>query len=289
MSRVLIDGAGLTGSLCACLLRREMPNKVIVVWDKSRGAGKCVSCSQSCYIVSKSKCIRSVAYLLFETRLSLSSIVKHFLKQSGKAEVFFNHQVTHIYQKGTSWEVCRKGTATEQFDAVALTVALPQILQLQGDVGSLLEESQRQQLGAAQAHIDVPWAAKYVSNNPCIRFIAIDDQKRNLESPEYGPSMVVHTSVPFGVKHLEEAKEQVEPIILVKLNKLLPGLPQPDSIKCQKWRYSQVTSSVADCPGQMTPLSQPLLVCGGDGFTHSNFDGCIESALKVFDVLKSSL
>ncbi|KAM9412239.1 uncharacterized protein ACWYII_026505 isoform 3-T3 [Salvelinus alpinus] len=114
-------------------------------------------------------------------------------------------------------------------------------------------------------------------------------QWANTEFPECGPSMVVHTSLPFGVKHLEEAKEQVEPIILVKLNKLLPGLPQPDSIKCQKWRYSQVTSSVADCPGQMTPLSQPLFVCGGDGFTHSNFDGCIESALKVFDVLKSSL
>ncbi|CDQ87091.1 unnamed protein product [Oncorhynchus mykiss] len=92
----------------------------------------------------------------------------------------------------------------------------------------------------AQAHFDVPWAAKYVSNNPCIRFIAIDDQKRNLEFPECGPSMVVHISVPFGVKHLEEANEQVEPIILVKLNKLLPGLPQPDSIKCQKWRYLQV-------------------------------------------------
>uniref|UniRef100_A0A8C7HCT4 Renalase, FAD-dependent amine oxidase n=1 Tax=Oncorhynchus kisutch TaxID=8019 RepID=A0A8C7HCT4_ONCKI len=169
----------------------------------------------------------------------VSSIVNHFLKQSG-AEVLFNHQVTHIYQNGASWKVCRKATRRRY----------------------------------------------YVSNNPCIRFIAIDDQKRNLECC---PSMVVHISVPFGVKHLEEAKEQVEPIILVKLNKLLPGLPQPDSIKCQKWRYSQVTSSVADCPGQMTPLSQPLLVCGGDGFTHSNFDGCIESALKVFDVLKSSL
>ncbi|CAB1311898.1 unnamed protein product, partial [Coregonus sp. 'balchen'] len=155
-----------------------------------------------------------------------------------------------------------------------------------------LEKSQRQQLEAvsytsryalglfyeAQAHIDVPWAAKYISNNPCIRFIAIDDKKRNLESPECGTSMVVHTSVPFGIKHLEEAKEQVEPLILEELNKLLPGLPQPDSIKCQKWRYSQ-----------MTLLPQPLLVCGGDGFTHSNFDGCIESALKVFDVLKSSL
>uniref|UniRef100_A0A4W5MPF4 Uncharacterized protein n=1 Tax=Hucho hucho TaxID=62062 RepID=A0A4W5MPF4_9TELE len=58
------------------------------------------------------------------------------------------------------------------------------------------------------------------------------------KSAECSPSMVVHTSVPFGVKHLEEAKEQVEPIILVKLNKPLPGLPQPDNIKCQKWRYS---------------------------------------------------
>ncbi|KAK6301903.1 hypothetical protein J4Q44_G00279560 [Coregonus suidteri] len=58
----------------------------------------------------------------------------------------------------------------------------------------VLEESQRQQLEAvsyssrytlglfykAQAHIDVPWAAKYVSNNPCICFIAIDDKKCNL-------------------------------------------------------------------------------------------------------------
>ena len=41
MSRVLIVGAGLTGSLCACLLRRELQNKVhIVVWDKARGSGE---------------------------------------------------------------------------------------------------------------------------------------------------------------------------------------------------------------------------------------------------------
>lgn len=41
MSRVLIVGAGLTGSLCACLLRRELQSTVrIVVWDKARGAGE---------------------------------------------------------------------------------------------------------------------------------------------------------------------------------------------------------------------------------------------------------
>ncbi|KAG9345995.1 hypothetical protein JZ751_007810, partial [Albula glossodonta] len=200
-------------------------------------------------------------------------------------------------------------------------------------------------------------------------------------SSDIGPSVVVHTSVPFGVQHLEDTKEEVEPLILEQLQKVLPGLPQPISIKFQKWRYSQmavsgrawakacldwswtsrdrahtwppavqpsstatghstdpqpqgtvqlhshraqysstatghstarpldsacyrkpscsfiqiispdpsVLSAVADCPGQMTLHTEPLLVCGGDGFTHSNFDGCIESALKVFEVLKSSL
>ncbi|XP_041714477.1 renalase isoform X2 [Coregonus clupeaformis] len=303
MSRVLIVVAGLTGSLCACLLRREMPNKVIVVWDKSQGAELPAHGVLKPLVSSvEGEVMKEGGHKNYVTPTGVSSIVKHFLKQSG-AEVFFDHHVTHIFQKGASWEVCQKDTAPEQFDDVVLTMPVPQILQLQGDEDSLLEESQRQQLEAvsyssrytlglfykAQAHIDVPWAAKYVSNNPCICFIAIDDKKCNLESPECGPSMVVHTTVPFGIKHLEEAKEQVEPTILEELNKLLPGLPQPDSIKCQKWRYSQVTSSVADCPGQMTLLSQPMLVCGGDGFTHSNFDSCIESALKVFDILKSSL
>lgn len=41
MSRVLVVGAGLTGSLCAYLLRREMAGKIhIVVWDKARGPGE---------------------------------------------------------------------------------------------------------------------------------------------------------------------------------------------------------------------------------------------------------
>ncbi|KAJ7987745.1 hypothetical protein DPEC_G00329680 [Dallia pectoralis] len=343
MSRVLIVGAGLTGSVCACLLRREMTNRVnIVVWDKSRGAGGRMSTSRSpsdasCTVDLGAQYITATPHYAqihhsfyeellasgvlkplvslaegelmkvgdhknYTAPLGVSSIVKHFLKQS-EAEVLFDRHVTHICQKGIRWEACPKGGQPEQFDAVVLTMPVPQILQLQGDVGSLLEGSLRQQLEAvsyssryalglfyqAGAHIHVPWAAKYIADNPCIRFIAIDNKKRNLEPSECGPSIVVHTSVPFGMKHLEEDKDQVGPIILEELNKLLPGLPEPHSIKCQKWRYSQVTSAVAGCPGQMTLLSRPLLVCGGDGFTHSNLDGCIESALKVCAVLKSSL
>lgn len=51
----------------------------------------------------------------------------------------------------------------------------------------------------------------------------------------------------------------------------------------------QVLTSVPDCPGHMTILDQPLLVCGGDAFTHSNFDGCVESAQSVVAALKASL
>uniref|UniRef100_A0A8B9J7W6 Renalase, FAD-dependent amine oxidase n=1 Tax=Astyanax mexicanus TaxID=7994 RepID=A0A8B9J7W6_ASTMX len=322
MSRVLIVGAGLTGSLCACLLRRELADRVqIVVWEKSRGAGGRMSTSRSpsnmsCtadlgaqYITStpyyskihkifyeellqhdilkpleatmEGMMLKDEASINYVTPSGMSSIVKHYLRESAGAEVFFGHHVTHVSRRGSGWEVCRK----------------------EGDIGSLLKDSERQKLEAvsyssrfalglfykAGVQISVPWAAKYVSNNPCIRYIAIDDKKRNLVSDKFGPSVVVHTSVPFGLQHVEKTLEEMQPVILQELQKLMPELPEPENIKCQKWRYSQVTGSVADCPGQITLLSEPLLVCGGDAFTHSNFDGCVESALKVFQVLKSSL
>ncbi|MCI4384175.1 hypothetical protein PGIGA_G00035880 [Pangasianodon gigas] len=341
MSRVLIVGAGLTGGVCASLLHREMANRVhIVVWDKARGAGGRMSTSRSpsnplCTADLGAQYITATPYyskihksfyqellkhgifkpleatvegmtameegtVNYVTPSGTSSIVKHYLKESG-AEVLFGHQITHVYRRGPCWEVHRKEGSPEQFDVVVLTMPIPQILQLQGDIGSLLSESERQKLEdvsyssryalglfyKAGVQINVPWVAKYVSNNPCIRYIATDDKKHNLE--EIGPSVVVHTSVPFGMEHLEEAIEDVQAIILQELQKVMPGLPEPETIKCQKWRYSQVTRSVSGCPGQMTLLAKPLLVCGGDGFTHSNFDGCVESALKLFEVLKSSL
>lgn len=60
--------------------------------------------------------------------------------------------------------------------------------------------------------------------------------------PGRGPSLVVHTSVSFGLENLEKDKEDVQAIILEELNKVLPGLPQPVGVKCQTWRYSQVSS-----------------------------------------------
>ncbi|NXG46205.1 RNLS Renalase, partial [Psilopogon haemacephalus] len=170
-------------------------------------------------------------------------------------------------------------------------------------VSTVISESQRQQLEAVSYSsryalglfykvgrgIDVPWAMWYISNHPCLRFVALDSRKRNAESPEVGPSVVVHTTVAFGSEHLRSDPAEVQQLILGHLEKLVPSLPTPVSIKCHKWTYSQVTRAVPNCPGQMILHIQPLLICGGDGFTHSSFDGCLDSAVSLVEAVKSHL
>uniref|UniRef100_UPI00398EFCD6 LOW QUALITY PROTEIN: renalase n=1 Tax=Pristiophorus japonicus TaxID=55135 RepID=UPI00398EFCD6 len=337
MARVLIVGAGLTGSLCASLFRRELSSKLqVMVWDKARGAGGRMNTSRSphdpnCTADLGAQYITVTPYYaekhqsFYEELLSrsilkpllslvegmapkegtcnyvapqgISSIVKHYLADS---DVLYDRHVTHINLKEGKLEVYSKSGPSEMFDAVVLTMPVPQTLQLQGHIETFINESQRQRLEAASyssrfalalfykagTQIGVPWAANYITNNPCIRFISIDSKKRSLESPEVGPSIVVHTTVQFGLKMLHKDKEEVEPLILDQLRQVLPGLPRSTSTKCHKWRYSQVINAVSNCPGQMTLGVQPLLVCGGDAFTHSNFDGCTESALAILDVFK---
>ncbi|ROL48453.1 Renalase [Anabarilius grahami] len=202
MSRVLIVGAGLTGSICAFLLRKELRNKVnIVVWDKSRGAGGRMSTSRSpnnpsCTVdlgaqyISATKYYARIHSSFYEELLAqdilkpliapvegmmskeegivnyvtphgVSSIVKHYLKESG-AEVLYDRHVTHIHRKDAGWEVCRKGGASQQFDIVVLTMPVPQILQLQGDVGSLASGGQ---LGAAGRYEPLALAEMQSGNN----------------------------------------------------------------------------------------------------------------------------
>ncbi|XP_051473025.1 renalase isoform X2 [Apus apus] len=338
--RVLVVGAGLTGGACAALLRGAARAR-LAVWEKARGAGGRMGTSRGArdpactadlgaqYVTleagragprgSLSEELLSHGILEplrapvegmvvkegscnYVAPQGISSIVKYYLKQSG-ADVFYEQHVTHISLRDGKWEVSRKTGPPEQFDIVILTMPVPQILQLQGDIVNIISESQKQQLESASyssryalglfyeagTRIDVPWAAQYITGNPCIRFISIDNKKRNIESPEIGPSVVVHTTVTFGSEHLDSDLAEVQQLILSHLEEVVPSLPQPASIKCQKWRYSQVTKAVPNCQGQMILHTQPLLICGGDGFTRSNFDGCIDSAVSLAEAVKSHL
>ncbi|XP_065495118.1 renalase [Caloenas nicobarica] len=340
MARALVVGAGLTGGACAALLRGAALGRV-TVWDKARGAGGRMSTSRSPWDAACTADLGAQYVTLeaeragprgsfYEELLShgilepltapvegmvvkegscnymapqgISSVVKYYLKQSG-ADVVYEQHVTRISLRDGKWEVSRKTGPPEQFDIVILTMPVPQILQLQGDLLNMINGSQKQQLESvsyssryalglfyeAGTRIDVPWAAQYITDNPCIRFISIDNKKRNIESPEIGPSVVVHTTVTFGSEHLDADPAEVQQLILHHLERVLPSLPKPASVKCQKWRYSQVTKAVLNCPGQMILHTQPLLICGGDGFTHSNFDGCIDSAMSLAEAVKSHL
>ena len=59
-------------------------------------------------------------------------------------------------------------------------------------------------------------------------------------STDIGPSVVVHTSVPFSLKNLETDKDEMKDVIMAHLTQILPDLPPPDEVKSHKWRFSQV-------------------------------------------------
>jgi hypothetical protein len=72
---------------------------------------------------------------------------------------------------------------------------------------------------------------------------------------EAGPSIVVHTSVPFSLQHLETDKEEMKDVIMSHLTQILPDLPQPTEIKSHKWRYSQVNLYIREQKSQVEIFS----------------------------------
>ena len=89
------------------------------------------------------------------------------------------------------WTATAKDGNSDNFHAIVLTIPVPQILQLAGtfqehlkNLRPSLEEvkySSRYALAlyfSEETQIGFPWTAKYVKDNPCIRFVAVDSTKR---------------------------------------------------------------------------------------------------------------
>ncbi|ROT61390.1 putative renalase isoform X2 [Penaeus vannamei] len=231
----------------------------------------------------------------YVTPSGVSSIVKHFMKEAD-IDAKFGHHVSSIETNDGKWNVKTQQGEADNFDAVVLTMPVPQLFGLTGSVKELLEKDEKlrsnlqavdyssryalglfYEKGTSISLKDSEASAQYVTNDPIIRFVAIDNQKRGAE--DNAPSVVIHTSVPFGKAHVEKTPEQVQPMLVKRVKEMFPEWPEPNFIKCQKWRFSQVSSAYPGLPGCVT-LSDGLVV-GGDGFTHSNMDGCIESAKAI--------
>ncbi|CAN0436701.1 renalase isoform X1 [Lampetra fluviatilis] len=339
-ARVLVVGAGPVGAIIAALLARRGSGCAVRLWDKARGPGGRMSTSRSpnnescsadlgaqyisatpAYWLEHEKFYeelldRGILYPLqsqvdgmkeYEENIrhfivpeGTSSLVKYYLQESG-AEVLYNHHVQRVHLGDGVVTVENQDGSSACVDTLILTMPIPQILQLQGNLQAMLNADQRRALEMAtyssrfalglfynsDADFEFPWTAKYVSDNSVIRYIAVNKKKRSQECGSVGPSLVVHTNVAFGQKYVDEDVNVVQPFILAELNRLLPGLPQHAYGKCHKWRYSQVTRPVGGSAGHMVLSAEPLILCAGDGFTHSNFDGCVKSALSAVEAFKS--
>lgn len=224
----------------------------------------------------------------------MSSLVKHMFQQSG-AELQFQRRVAEINEFEKKWRVRTECGLEDLFDIVVLTMPVPQILAVNGDVAKLINTqpnvksslenvsySTRFVLGlyySEKVNLDVSWACKYISDHPIIRFISIDNIKRaKIDSPT---SLLVHSTVQFGLENINKTHEEMKPILLNAVTELLPALPPPTELKSLKWLYSQVHKGYPSSPGSVLLQSRPSLILGGDAFSQSNFDGCVESATAI--------
>lgn len=129
--------------------------------------------------------------------------------------------------------------------------------------------------------------AHYISDDPIFCYASVDGKKKSIESPT---SVVFHTKVPWGIKHLETPIPEVEKILIEHYKSRYPNWPQPVSVKCLRWRYSQVFEPFEGCPKAVILKEKPLLIAAGDGFVHrSGFDTCIDSAFEVSQIISTKM
>ena len=230
----------------------------------------------------------------------LSSTAKHFLAQS-KGKKQFQHSLTSVIVSGKV--ECNTSCGTRaNFDAVVLTLPVPEILKLEGNLKTLITPDIKTKLEGVQYSsryalglfyndsTSLPrynWSAKYFDNQT-IRFACWDSDKRAVSQVK-GRTLLLHTSVPFGLKNLESDKIVVQSTILNSLKDVIPGLPEATHSHIIRWRYSQVFQPYPSCPGCVVLCENPLVVATGDGFIGSNFENCLRAAYATEEVLCTGL
>eukprot|EP01138_Halocafeteria_seosinensis_P008135 gb/GECG01008315.1/.p1 GENE.gb/GECG01008315.1/~~gb/GECG01008315.1/.p1 ORF type:complete len:411 (+),score=55.42 gb/GECG01008315.1/:1-1233(+) len=283
----------------------------------------------------------------FEGQLETQKERKNYIAPNGSSSVIkclfegsspcFGRTITRIDcldNAPAKWHVSTQEGICEYFDGIICTIPTPQVLKLEGTLRSLLSTSglaaaleegaytSRYALGlyfdASQTNAiesTIPECGKFVpqEEDDVIRFVSFDSKKRGSSSSE-SPSLVVHTSVPYGISRLEESKDSVQEEILDHLRKLFPSIPTPVEAKTQRWRYSQVSQPVPGDHGGAIMLTRdtspaasvesssiftfpsptaaqepkstnPFIVFCGDSFMpSSNFDSCLASAHRAFEL-----
>jgi renalase len=145
---------------------------------------------------------------------------------------------------------------------------------------------------AAAAVSHIPWGSKYIFDDDVIRFISLENRKCEVQDGSGHVSVLLHTSVPFGVKNIDAPEEDMEALLLDKIETLLPGLGPPVRSHLVNWRESQISKNIgyidqAAC--FVDPTQGAPLCLTGDYFTESNFEGCVASGKRAASLLADKL
>lgn len=230
----------------------------------------------------------------------LNSVAKYYLRVAGITPQ--THRTLTQVDSSEAKALCYTASGeAQEFDAVVLTIPVPQLLALGGTVRTSLDPavlsklqgvtySSRYALGLFyDRHVPVTWTAKYVRGSHVLRFLCWDNTKRSSCPPSATSSLLVHSSVEFAKEHLETDKAQIQDIMLKEVEKECPHLPVPVHSHLIRWRYSQVTTGYPGCPGVEVLSTRPLVVATGDAFSRSNFEGCLYAAQRTTEAVLSAL
>lgn len=260
----------------------------------------------------------------------LSEIPKNLLDEAAVDAHHFDTALRRIdAEEGKGLEL--NGEAVD-FDFVVLTMPVPQMLGagkfgLTGNFLSHVEDEVRARLEAVQFSMRFAlalfwppgtdlgascqgWVAQYFDKG-AVRYASQDAAKRGKDKE--GPTMLVHSSVPFALKRPEaeaDPWEAAQEELLRDLNEKLPGLPPPAGVRTHRWKYSQVyvgyggkrndpqarpMQEAAHGAGYVDLLSvtdaggrKRSIIAAGDAFAvTSNFEGALQSAVACAERLGS--
>ena len=229
----------------------------------------------------------------------INSVVKHFMNNS-KAQVCCNKRLISVNVSGDTVCCSTEDGTSEIFDALVLTIPLPQVSTLQGNISTFLKEHEKELSDAEYSSryavaftykqdvlSSFTWSAKYFQDD-VIRYVSCEPRKKG-EANVSTPVLIAHTSVPFGVHHLEEDKQAITKTVESRLSVIIPGLPPSVDSYCIRWRYSQVRQQVRGSEGYLVIQDTPLVVLTGDAFTHSNLEGAFKAASATAKLIEQKL
>lgn len=220
------------------------------------------------------------------------------LFQHSRISPQFGQRVLQLNHVGDKVEVFTSDDRCEQFDAVILTMPAPQILSLEGALVKSLECSDVKQclsdvkfssrfalavfFDRANA-ISTSWSVQFLPEDLIFCYVAVDNLRRGRVSEN--TSVVFHTNTQFGSEHVEKSPDQLKETLLKHVAARFPDWPlEGATIKCHKWRFSQVIRPYSGAPGHVVLHQRPLVVAAGDSFTEtSGFNSCLDSAVSVAD------